>query len=49
LAPGILLYPFLYKKTAGLKSEIQDVKQRLERIEKSMEIAPLQPDADFRK
>jgi len=47
---GYFVLPLLLQKeTAGLKSEIQDVKQRLERIEKSMEIAPLHPDADFQK
>jgi len=50
IGAGYFVLPLLIQKeTAGLKSEIQDVKQRLERIEKSMEIAPLQPDADFQK
>ena len=50
IGAGYFVLPLLLQKeTAGLKSEIQDVKQRLERIEKSMEIAPLQPDADFQK
>lgn len=50
IGAGYFLLPLLIQKeTAVLKSEIQDVKQRLERIEKSMEIAPLQPDADFQK
>jgi predicted nucleic acid-binding Zn-ribbon protein len=50
IGAGYFVLPLLIQKeTAGLKSEMQDVKQRLERIEKSMEIAPLQPDADFQK
>lgn len=50
IGAGYFVLPLLIQKeTAVLKSEIQDVKQRLERIEKSMEIAPLQPDADFQK
>jgi predicted nucleic acid-binding Zn-ribbon protein len=50
IGAGYFLLPLLIQKeTAVLKSEIQDVKQRLERIEKSMEVAPLQPDADFQK
>jgi predicted nucleic acid-binding Zn-ribbon protein len=50
IGAGYFVLPLLIQKeTAVLKSEIQDVKQRLERIEKSMEVAPLQPDADFQK
>jgi hypothetical protein len=50
IGAGYFVLPLLIQKeTAVLKSDIQDVKQRLERIEKSMEIAPLQPDADFQK
>ena len=50
IGAGYFVLPILIQKeTAVLKSEIRDVKQRLERIEKSMEIAPLQPDADFQK
>lgn len=47
---GYFVLPLLMKQeTAALKSEIQDIKQRLERMEKTMEVAPLQPDADFQK
>ena len=47
---GYFLLPLLIQKeTAGLKSEIKDVKQRLEKIEKFTEIAPLQPDANLKE
>ncbi len=37
------------KKTAVLKSEIQDLKQRLQKIEEESKAAPLKPDADVQK
>ncbi len=37
------------KETAGLRSEIQDMKQRLQKVEEFTQIAPLGPDADFQK
>lgn len=37
------------KETAGLRSEVQDVKQRLQKVEEFTQVAPLQPDADFPK
>lgn len=37
------------KETVGLRSEVQDVKQRLQKVEEFTQMAPLQPDADFQK
>lgn len=42
--------PVLMKKeTAGLRSEVNDLKQRLQRIEDESKVAPLQLDADAQK
>jgi Skp family chaperone for outer membrane proteins len=50
IGAGYLGLPLLIKKeTAGLGSEVQDMKQRLQKIEEFTKIAPLQPDADFQK
>lgn len=50
IAVGYFGLPVLIeKKTAGLRSEMQDVKLRLQKIEKFTEVAPLPPDADFPK
>jgi len=50
IAVGYFGLPLLIeKKTAGLRSEMQDVKLRLQKIEKFTEVAPLPPDADFPK
>ncbi len=50
IGAGYLGFPLLIKKeTAGLGSEVQDMKQRLQKIEEFTRIAPLQPDADFQK
>jgi hypothetical protein len=47
---GYFGLPFLIEKeTAGLKTEVQDIKQRLQKVEEFTKIAPLQPDADFHK
>lgn len=37
------------KETAVLKSDVQDMKQRLQKIEEESKAAPLQPDADVQK
>jgi len=37
------------KQTAVLKSDIQDLKQRLQKIEEESKAAPLKPDADIQK
>lgn len=37
------------KETTGLRSDVQDVKQRLQKIEEESKAAPLKPDADVQK
>lgn len=37
------------KETTGLRSDVQDVKQRLQKIEEESKAAPLKPDADIQK
>lgn len=37
------------KETVGLRSEVQDVKQRLQKIEEESKAVPLQPDANVRE
>jgi hypothetical protein len=50
IGAGYFGLPILIEKeTAGLKAEVQDIKQRLQKIEEFTKIAPLQPDADFQK
>jgi predicted amino acid-binding ACT domain protein len=50
IGAGYFGIPVLIKKeTAGLKADVQDVKQRLQKIEEYTQIAPLKPDADFQK
>ncbi len=50
IGAGYFGIPVLIKKeTADLKADVQDVKQRLQKIEKYTQIAPLKPDADFQK
>lgn len=39
----------IVKETSGLRSEVQDLKQRLQKIEEESKVAPLQPDADAQK
>jgi hypothetical protein len=47
---GYLGLPILIKQeTAGLVADIQDVKQRLQKIEEESKAAPLPPDADVQK
>lgn len=41
--------PLIVKETSGLRSEVQDLKQRLQKIEEESKVAPLQPDADAQK
>jgi hypothetical protein len=50
IGAGYLGLPILIKKeTAGLGSEIQDIKQRLQKIEEESKVAPLQPDANVQE
>ncbi len=50
IAIGYFGLPVLIeKKTAGLRSEVQDVRQRLQKIEEESKAAPLQPDANVRE
>lgn len=50
IAVGFFGVPILIeKKTSGLKSEVQDLKQRLQKIEEESKVAPLQLDADAQK
>jgi hypothetical protein len=50
IGAGYLGLPILIKKeTAGLGSEIQDIKQRLQKIEEESKAAPLQPDANVQE
>ena len=50
IGAGYFGLPILIEKeTAGLKTEVQDIKQRLQKIEEESKAAPLQPDADVRK
>lgn len=51
LAAGYFgLMSILVEKEAGkLRSEIQDLRQRLQKIEEESKAAPLQPDADYQK
>lgn len=50
IGAGYFGLPLLIEKeTAGLKTEVQDIKQRLQKIEEFTKIAPLQPNADFQK
>jgi hypothetical protein len=50
IGAGYFGLPILIEKeTASLKAEVQDIKQRLQKIEEITKIAPLQPDADFQK
>lgn len=37
------------KRTADMRSEVQDLRQRLQKIEEQSKVAPLPPDADTRK
>jgi len=37
------------KETSGLRSDIQDLKQRLQKIEEESKAAPLEPEADVQK
>jgi uncharacterized membrane-anchored protein YhcB (DUF1043 family) len=47
---GYLGLPILIEKeTAGLRADVQDVKQRLQKIEEESKAAPLKPDADVQK
>jgi hypothetical protein len=47
---GYLGLPILIKQeTSGLVTDIQDVKQRLQKIEEESKAAPLPPDADVQK
>jgi hypothetical protein len=47
---GYLGLPILIKKeTSGLMDDINDVKQRLQKVEEESKAAPLQPDADVQK
>ena len=47
---GYFALPVLIEKeTAGLRSDVQDVKQTLQKIEEESKAAPLKPDADFQK
>lgn len=47
---GYLGLPVLIEKeTAGLKSDVQDLKQKLQKIEEESKVAPLQHDADVQK
>ncbi|MFH1014883.1 MAG: hypothetical protein V1762_03070 [Nitrospirota bacterium] len=50
IVAGYLGLPLLIEKeTAGLGSEVQDIKQRLQKIEEESKAAPLQPDANVRE
>lgn len=51
LAAGYFgLMSILVEKEAGkLRSEIQDLRQRLQKVEEESKAAPLQPDADYQK
>lgn len=50
MGAGYFGLPILIKKeTTGLMADIQDVKQRLQKIEEESKAAPLQPDADVQK
>jgi len=50
IGAGYFGLPFLIEKgTVGLKADIQDLKQRLQKMEEFTKIAPLQPDANFPK
>jgi uncharacterized protein YoxC len=37
------------KETAGLRADVQDLKQRLQKMEEEAKVAPLKPDADVQK
>lgn len=50
LGAGYFGLPLLIEKeTAGLKSDVQDLKQKLQKIEEESKVAPLQHDADVQK
>jgi predicted nucleic acid-binding Zn-ribbon protein len=50
IVAGYFGLPLLIEKeTSGLKTEVQDIKQRLQKIEEFTKISPLQPDADLQK
>lgn len=51
LAAGYFgLMSIIMEKEAGkLRSEIQDLRQRLQKVEEESKAAPLQPDADYQK
>jgi len=50
IGAGYFVLPILIQKeTKGFRTELQDVKQRLQKIEEFTQIAPLKPDADFQK
>ena len=50
IVAGYFGFPFLIeKKTADLRSEVQDLKQKFKKMEDESKAAPLQPDADARK
>jgi len=50
IGAGYFGTPFLIdKNTSGLKQEVQDLKQRLKKIEEEARVAPLKPDADARQ
>ncbi|NWF52074.1 MAG: hypothetical protein HXY47_03225 [Nitrospirae bacterium] len=40
---------FIEKKTAGLQSDIQDIKKRLQKIEEESKMAPLKPGANVQE
>ncbi len=49
-AAGYLGIPVLIeKKTGGMRSEVQDLKQRIQKIEEESKAAPLKPDSDVQK
>jgi hypothetical protein len=47
---GYLGLPLIIEKeTAGLMTDVQDIKQRLQKMEEDSKVAPLPPDADVQK
>lgn len=50
LSAGYFGLPFLIeKKTAGLRADVQTLKQKVEKMDEESKIAPLQPTADTQK
>ena len=48
IGAGYFGLPILIEQeTAGLRSDVQDVKQRVQKMEEFTQVAPLQPNADF--